>query len=151
MNIIKICNRRFTRERKELLFTIWRLKYIIVNELKFKLRDEAIDTIKGAGILRDTGNLRDRSIDQSREEKKGALASTSGGTGFRSTKKVPVRYDFDDERDIGIATSLADGVLRTLKYMRERANGIIFEIFIRSANSAEQKKTYVLVAIFDIF
>lgn len=58
---------------------------------------------------------------------------------FRSSKKVV--FDFDDTNDIGIATSLADGVLRALKYMRQRASSMIFEVFVRSANNAEQKKT----------
>jgi hypothetical protein len=114
--------------------------------MKFKLRDEAMEAITGGdtrGTLKDTINLRDRSGDKRIEDRKEAhLASTVGGTGLaRSGKKTKVRFDFDDENDIGIATSLADGVLRTLKYMRERANAIVFEIFIRSANNAEQKKT----------
>jgi hypothetical protein len=108
LNVIKICNKRFEHEKKHYLFLIWRLRYQLVNETKFKLRDEAMDAV------------------QNKED---------------PSKGKNVRFDFDDYRDIGIATSLADGVLRTLKYMREQANGIIFELFVRSANSAEQKKT----------
>lgn len=98
----------------EYLFQIWRLRYHLVNESKFRLREEARDAIN--------------EIDGEPKGKKGKGQSQK------------IKYDFDNNRDIGIATSMADGVLRTLKFMRERANNIIFEIFIRSANSAEQKK-----------
>jgi hypothetical protein len=109
----------------EYLFTIWRLRYQLVNESKFRLREEAKEAIQ-----------------EFEDEPKG---KKSGSKGLGQTKSQQVRYDFDNNRDIGIATSLADGVLRTLKYMRERANGIVFEIFIRSANNAEQKKANSLI------
>lgn len=47
----------------------------------------------------------------------------------RKTQKREVRYDFDVDHGVSVASSLADGVLRTLKYMREQANSMIFEIF----------------------
>jgi len=109
-HLIKLCNQRFTREKMQLMFTIWRLRYLLANEMKFRL-----------------GNGPVGALDQQMQET------------LRSQKKIV--FDFDDNNDIGIATTLADGLLRTLKYLRQRACSIIFEVFVRSANNAELKKT----------
>lgn len=51
-----------------------------------------------------------------------------------------VRFDFDDHGDISVATSLAEGVLKVLKYIREKLSTLVFELFLRSASQAEKKK-----------
>ena len=117
--LIKLCNARFTRERQAYLFTIWRLKYQLKNETKFRLMgDHPMDN--AASIYRE----------QEREQEQDNL---------RSTKKIA--FDFADSNDIGVATSLVDGSMRALKYLRERAGSMVFEVFVRSANNAEQRKS----------
>ena len=91
------------------MFTIWRLRYLLANEMKFRLTNGP----EGG----------DKELQEA----------------LRTQKRVV--FDFDDTNDIGIATTLADGLLRTLKYLRQRASSIIFEVFVRSANNAELKKT----------
>ena len=112
--LIKLCNARFTRERQAYLFTIWRLKYQLKNETKFRLMGDPTDN--AANTYRE----RDEEV-------------------LRSTKKVA--FDFADTNDIGVATSLIDGAMRALKYLRERAGSMVFEVFVRSANNAEQRKS----------
>jgi hypothetical protein len=107
--LIKLCNARFAREKQELFFKIWRLRYLLANEMKFRLTNEPL-----------------HGVDVADEDLK---------------NKKRIVFDFDDTNDIGIATTLADGLLRTLKYVRQRASAIIFEVFVRSANNAEQKKS----------
>lgn len=118
LNVVKICNKRFTNEIKGLLFTIWRLRYQLINEQKFKLRDEATNEIKGA-LARPEESI----------------------YGKGGAKKREVRYDFDEDHGISVASSLADGVLRALKNMRDKANAILFELFTRSQSNADHKKS----------
>ena len=107
MKVIKICNKRFALERRNLLYTIWKLTYHLKNETKYNLKPKEIELNENP---------------------------------LQTIKRI--KFDFDDYSDISIATTLVDGVLRTLKFLRERGTGIIFELFVRSSNNAEQRKTY---------
>ena len=62
------------------------------------------------------------------------------GEGLKGSGTKKIAFDFDNASDVGVATSLTDGVLRVLKYLREKASAMIFEVFVRSSDNAEQKK-----------